>query len=180
MNITRPFLLTVLLVVFAHRPAFATENCDVNPAQCSIVERLSAINDVAGQVEFEVDAFNALLGDIGDPNLRVISSMVNRLGAKAGRIQTISEVALSNLDNPGNDVEAISFIVLMQAANDTANDLQTIEGEVKAMTNAKQRLRDLVNLVNKDVADQVTNDFGSIVIGASDLVDLIQCPECYH
>jgi hypothetical protein len=174
-------MLTVLLVVLsAQRPAFASEICDVSAdTECGTVARLRAIGDAADQVQFNVDAFNALLQDAGDPKVRVISSMVNRLGAKAGQIQTITDVAISNLDSPGQDIDALAFIVLMNAANDMDKDLQEIMGEVKAMTNAKQKLRDLINLVNKDVADNADADFNNIVIGVSDLVALIRlCPQC--
>ena len=101
------------------------------------------------------------------------------MGAKAGQIRTIADIAISNLDNPGQDIDALAFIVLVNAANDMDKDLQEIMGEVKAMTNAKQKLRDLINLVNKDVADEADNDFNNIVIGVSDLVALILlCPQC--
>jgi hypothetical protein len=53
----------------------------------------------------------------------------------------------------GADIEAVAFLVMMQATQDMDKDLQAIMAEVKAMTNAKQKLRDLINLVNKDVAD---------------------------
>jgi len=43
--------------------------------------------------------------------------------------------------------------VLMGATNDMDKDLQSIMAEVKSMTNAKQKLRDLINRVNKDVAN---------------------------
>jgi hypothetical protein len=181
MNLTRPLTVTVLLVVpLAQLPAFASENCDISAdTECSTVARLIAIGDAADQVQFNVDAFNTLLQDVGDPRLRVISSMVNRLGAKAGQIQTITEVALDNLGNQGQDIEAIAFIVLVNATNDMDKDLQEIMAQVKAMTNAKQKLRDLINLVNKDVADEADNDFNNIVIGVSDLVDLVRsCALC--
>jgi hypothetical protein len=53
---------------------------------------------------------------------------------------------------PGADIEALAFVVMMQATNDMDKDLQQIMAEVKSMTNAKQKLRDLINNVNKDVA----------------------------
>jgi hypothetical protein len=53
---------------------------------------------------------------------------------------------------PGNDIEALAFVVLMQATQDMDEDLKTIMAEVKAMTSAKQALRALISKVNKDVA----------------------------
>ncbi len=52
----------------------------------------------------------------------------------------------------GSDIEAVAFLVMMQATNDMDKDLQQIMAEVKSMTNAKQKLRDLTNQLNKDAA----------------------------
>jgi len=52
----------------------------------------------------------------------------------------------------GADIEAMVFVVLMQAANDTDQDLQQIMAEVKAETAAKQKLRDLANEVIQEAA----------------------------
>jgi len=52
----------------------------------------------------------------------------------------------------GADIEAMAFIVLMQATNDQNQDLQEIMNEVQAQTKAKQALRDLLNQVQRDVA----------------------------
>ena len=52
----------------------------------------------------------------------------------------------------GGDIEAMAFLVMMQATNDMDKDLQQIMAEVQAMTNAKQQLRALMNRLNKDVA----------------------------
>ena len=61
--------------------------------------------------------------------------------------------ARSAANAPGADIEAVAFLVMMQATQDMDKDLQAIMAEVKSMTNAKQKLRDLINQVNKDVAD---------------------------
>lgn len=50
------------------------------------------------------------------------------------------------------DVEALAFVVLMQAANDSEQDLQNIMKEVQAMTAAKQQLRNLVDRVKSEAA----------------------------
>jgi hypothetical protein len=57
-----------------------------------------------------------------------------------------------NLDNtPGEDVEALAFVTLMDATKSAEEDLKSIMAGVKAITNSKQKLRDLVDLVNRDV-----------------------------
>ncbi len=55
---------------------------------------------------------------------------------------------------PGNsdDIEALAFVVMMEAAKSAQEDLKAIMAEVKAMTNAKARLRELISKVNRDVA----------------------------
>lgn len=50
------------------------------------------------------------------------------------------------------DIEAMCFIVLMQATNDMDKDLKELMAEVKAMTAAKAKLRELIAKVNKDIA----------------------------
>ncbi len=57
----------------------------------------------------------------------------------------------------GADIEAMVFIVLMQAANDMDQDLQQIMAQVKAETAAKQKLRDLQNQLNRDLASASDN-----------------------
>jgi len=59
--------------------------------------------------------------------------------------------AISNMGVDG-DIESIAFIVLMQATKDMDNDLKMIMAELKSMTAAKQKLRELIAKVNKDVA----------------------------
>ncbi len=160
------------VVLLVQRSAFAS--CDVfDDTECSAAT-FSTIVEKAQDVQFHVDAFKTSLLDLGDPSVRVIFSLVNRLGAKAGEIETISKGAITNMGVGNGDIEAVAFIVLMQATNDMDNDLQEIMAEVKSMTNAKQKLRDLINLVNKDVAD----DYGDVVTSVTDLVEFIRCPFC--
>lgn len=52
----------------------------------------------------------------------------------------------------GADVEAMAFIVLMQAANNSEQDLQNMMKEVQAKTAAKQQLRNLVDRLKRDAA----------------------------
>jgi hypothetical protein len=57
-----------------------------------------------------------------------------------------------------SDIEGVAFIVMMQATNDMDKDLKAIMDEVKSMTAAQAKLRDLINQVNKDVANNAKQD----------------------
>jgi putative addiction module CopG family antidote len=52
----------------------------------------------------------------------------------------------------GADIEALAFTVLMEAIESANQDLATIMSEVKAITAAKQKLREVINKVNQDIA----------------------------
>jgi hypothetical protein len=53
---------------------------------------------------------------------------------------------------PGGDIAEMCFVVLMEATNDQDSDLELIMAETKALTNAKQALRQLMAQINSDVA----------------------------
>jgi putative addiction module CopG family antidote len=72
----------------------------------------------------------------------------DRLNSAGGNLS--SQLALLGLEN--SDIEAQIFIVLMQSTKDMDEDLKMIMTEVKAMTAAKQKLRELISKVNKDLA----------------------------
>lgn len=59
----------------------------------------------------------------------------------------------NNNELSDSDIQAIAFIVMMEATNDMDADLKAIMAELKSMTAAKQKLRDLIDEVNKDVAN---------------------------
>jgi putative addiction module CopG family antidote len=88
--------------------------------------------------------------------LRGLRERDHLLRGNASRLVSASsspyDRAISNMGVGDGDIEATAFIVLMQAANDTEKDLRMIMAEVKAMTAAKQKLRELIAKVNKDVA----------------------------
>jgi putative addiction module CopG family antidote len=63
----------------------------------------------------------------------------------------LSSDTLSSLGLGGGDVEALAFIVLMQATQDMDGDLKMIMAEIKAMAAAKTKLRELISKVRKDV-----------------------------
>ncbi len=52
----------------------------------------------------------------------------------------------------GADIEALAFTVLMEATESANQDLATIMSEVKAITAAKQKLREIIYKVNQDIA----------------------------
>ncbi len=61
--------------------------------------------------------------------------------------------SMANLSALGNiDVETQAFIVSMEAAKSAAEDLKSVMNEVKAINNAKAKMRELLNRINKDVA----------------------------
>jgi putative addiction module CopG family antidote len=67
------------------------------------------------------------------------------------RFQRQTELA-SLGDLGGADIEALAFLVLMQAAKSAQEDLKAIMARVKAINEAKSALRDLMSSVSKDVA----------------------------
>ena len=52
----------------------------------------------------------------------------------------------------GADIEELAFVVLMEATNDQDQDLQEIMNEVQAQTKAKEALRNLLNVLQSDLA----------------------------
>jgi hypothetical protein len=61
----------------------------------------------------------------------------------------------------GADIEELAFIVLMQATNDQNSDLQQIMNEVQAQTKAKEFLRQQMQMVNTDVANNARQQSNS-------------------
>jgi hypothetical protein len=62
--------------------------------------------------------------------------------------------SLSKIENSanGNDIEALVFIVLMQATNSAEDDLKQIMDGVKAINNAKQELRNMISQLQAEQA----------------------------
>ena len=61
----------------------------------------------------------------------------------------------SSVSSPGageGDIEAIAFLVLIQATKELENDLKAAAAEVKAMNEVKQKLRDLMSGINAATA----------------------------
>jgi hypothetical protein len=76
----------------------------------------------------------------------------------------------------GADIAELAFVVLMDAAQDANRDLQGIMAEVKAMTQAKQALRDLISKVGRDVAANTGSSDGQLTFGE----DGLGGEESYH
>jgi len=81
------------------------------------------------------------------------------------------------------DIEAIAFIVLMEAAQSANEDLKAIMAEVKAMTGAKKKMRELLGKVQKDAAKNAGQSaskkslvFGSGGIGSERDYHRVQLP----
>src|SRR5262245_43985521 len=164
-------LFAVLLV---QRPALGAVNCDVLTDECS-AGTLFTIADKAADVQVKVDSFKSVLLDLEDPNLRVIFSLVNGLEAKAGEIQTIADVTIRRLDGgvSDQDIEAIMFLVMMQAAKDMVNDLQAIMNAQRFFNQEKQAWRKL-----NDLIDKLSHSLADLTTSVTDLVSLIHCPAC--
>src|SRR5258706_13377452 len=85
--------------------------------------------------------------DAGD----VINAALQRMEVADGLAGAPADFAILG-DLNSADIEALAFIVLMEAAKSAQEDLKAIMAEVKAMTNARAKLPDLINKVNRDVA----------------------------
>jgi CRISPR/Cas system CSM-associated protein Csm2 small subunit len=64
--------------------------------------------------------------------------------------------------NGDGDIEALAFIVLMQATNDQDQDLQNIMAAVKAQNNAKSELRNQMQVTHQITAQQINQDVQDI------------------
>ena len=62
---------------------------------------------------------------------------------------------------PGEDIEQMAFVVLMDAVKSADQDLKMIMDEVKAITAAKNALRILISKVGRDVANNATQKDGA-------------------
>jgi hypothetical protein len=59
---------------------------------------------------------------------------------------------------PEGDIEALAFLVLMQAAKSAQEDLKAIMEEVRAINQVKQRQREALAKLKRQVADIAEND----------------------
>jgi Arc/MetJ-type ribon-helix-helix transcriptional regulator len=87
-------------------------------------------------------------GDYADPSDLVREALRFRIaaGARIASVPTFAALgAISDVD-----IEAMAFIVLMQAAQSAREDLKVIMAEVKAINAAKAWLRELIRRVYRD------------------------------
>jgi Arc/MetJ-type ribon-helix-helix transcriptional regulator len=89
----------------------------------------------------------------------VINAALQRMEVADGLAGAPADFAVLG-DLNGADIEAVAFLVLMEAAKSAQEDLKAIMAEVKAMTRAKTKLRDLINKVNREVAANAGCDDG--------------------
>ena len=93
-------------------------------------------------------------GDFADESDVVREALRFRMaaGARMANVGADASVMPAVLGNVANgDIEAIAFIVLMQAARSMDEDLKMIMASVKAATAAKARLRELLRKVSRDL-----------------------------
>lgn len=104
----------------------------------------------------EADAFfNNAMSQINARHTRWINSTAREMNAKnltadsaLGRAQAYG--VLGNMN--GQDIEAIAFLVLMQAAKSAQEDLKAIMGQVKSINEQKQKLRSASDLLKNTQA----------------------------
>ena len=117
---------------------------------------------IAGAAELPAgaEALHAKLAAGLPPSVR---SWVEAEGRKAGRsvragtfdadaVRAAAHSRFAGQTVADMDIEVLAFIVLMQATQAMEEDLKAIMAEMKAANAAKQKLRDLIGKVNKDVA----------------------------
>ena len=78
----------------------------------------------------------------------VINAALLQMAEAGGQADPANLFGLSS----AADTDAMAFIVMMEAARSAQDDLKAIMAEVRAMTNAKAKLRDIINKINRDVA----------------------------
>lgn len=123
---------------------------------------LAGLPAIAGAAELPAgaEALHAKLAAGLPPSVR---SWVEAEGRKAGRsvragtfdavaVRAAARSRFAGQTFADMDIEALVMLVMMQAARDAEEDLKAIMAEMKAANAAKQKLRDLIGKVNKDVA----------------------------
>jgi hypothetical protein len=80
------------------------------------------------------------------------------------------------LSTAGTDVAELAFVVLMEATRDADQDLRDIMAGIRAVTQAKAQLRNLIAKVQRDVAANIGASDGQLSFGAGGLGD----EQSYH
>src|SRR5262249_13040292 len=114
------------------------------------LSQFQLIANAAIDVQASVDDLKtALLAD-GDPRVRSVFSLLNNLDARAHEIEVVTFNVLGSIGD--QDIEAIAFIVMMEAARSAQEDLRAIMAGVKAINNAKAKQRQLLDQLQQDEA----------------------------
>jgi hypothetical protein len=69
----------------------------------------------------------------------------------------------------GTDIAELAFVVLMEATRDADQDLRDIMAGVKAITDAKAQLRNLIARVQRDVSENIAASDGPLTFSAGGL-----------
>jgi putative addiction module CopG family antidote len=77
----------------------------------------------------------------------------------------------------GTDIEALAFLVMMEAAKGADEDLKSIMASVKAITAAKSILRDMLSMVKRDISANLGQRDGKPPL---DLARGMGSPRAYH
>jgi hypothetical protein len=112
---------------------------------------IGRISTFLAQNTGETDAVCTHLADVLSGKLAIAGLTIASTGQSSG--QSSGQPLGSTGIPAGSDIEELAFIVLMQATNDQDNDLQEIMNETQAQTKAKQFLRQQMQIVNTDVAN---------------------------
>jgi putative addiction module CopG family antidote len=106
------------------------------------------VNEGLYQSEADVigDALRQLMARELLPHINALGSLTNFTASDVKAVSNMSEDA---------DIEANVFVILMQVAKEMDNDLKMIMAEIKSMTAAKQKLREIINKINKDIANNL-------------------------
>jgi hypothetical protein len=90
-------------------------------------------------------------------------------GETASRVSGRSAEPGLGLLAAGEDIAELAFVVLMEATRDADQDLRDIMAEVRAVTNAKAQLRNVLARVERDVAENTGASRGQLTFGQDGL-----------
>src|SRR5688572_18066025 len=122
---------------------------------CSIACLFYLFTTVSAQPQFPDNAeafFNKAMNEINPKYIRWIRTTALQVNEKK---MTETEVLQSTTtqwpvlgDMNGQDIQAIAFLVLMQAAKSAQEDLKSIMSKVKSINEQKSKLRDALSILN--------------------------------
>jgi hypothetical protein len=159
-------LLALFFVIAAGSP----------PARADDISQMQLINNAAVDVQASItDLKSALLAD-GDPKVRSVFSLLNNLNARAHEIETVTYKNLGNIAD--GDIEAIAFIVLMEAARSAQEDLRAIMNGVREINQAKAKQRQTFLLLQQ--REHIATATEAVINSTDDLLDLfgLNCVFC--